>query len=271
MKFDMHCHVREGSIDSKVRLRQWIELLQAKGFGGMLITDHDSYRGYKYWKKHRDEMPDDFVVLKGIEYDTRDAGHFLVIMPSYVDMKLLKTRGMRVEMLTRLVHHFGGILGPAHPFGMKSSSAMFFKKLKTDPGIMENFDFVEGLNRCELPEANEKAQELAEAYGLPCIAGSDAHHSSEIGSVYTDFGRDITSTDDLIECIKAGDIREIGGKEREFQKKFRKRYWLATTVGFIVLNRTISLLHKPYRRDTAQSLGLYEMDMDGNNVDTTSE
>ena len=263
MKFDMHCHVREGSIDSHVRLKEWIAILQEKGFGGMLITDHDSYRGYKYWKRHREDFPEDFVVLKGIEYDTRDAGHFLVIMPDDVDLKLLKTRGMRIEMLTRLVHHYCGILGPAHPFGMRSSSAMFFKKLKQEPELMAHFDFVEGLNTCELPEANEKARELAETYDLPMIAGSDAHRAQYVGTAFTDFDREITCNNDLIAAIREGGIA-IGGKEREFLKKHKKRYWLATTLGFIALNRTLSLAHKPYRRRKAHKLGLYHMDKDGN-------
>lgn len=85
MKFDMHCHTREGSIDSHVAIREYITILKSRGFGGMLVTDHDSYRGYRYWEKHQDTMPDDFVVLKGIEYDTRDAGHFIVIMPDGVN------------------------------------------------------------------------------------------------------------------------------------------------------------------------------------------
>ena len=34
MKIDMH-----------------IQLLQSRGFGGLVITDHDTYNGYRYWKK----------------------------------------------------------------------------------------------------------------------------------------------------------------------------------------------------------------------------
>ena len=45
MKIDMHCHTSEGSIDSKVGIRRWIQLLQERGFDGMLVTDHDSYSG----------------------------------------------------------------------------------------------------------------------------------------------------------------------------------------------------------------------------------
>ena len=50
MKIDMHCHVHEGSIDSRVSLDEYITVLKEKGFDGMLITDHDSYHGYRHWK-----------------------------------------------------------------------------------------------------------------------------------------------------------------------------------------------------------------------------
>lgn len=43
MKIDMHCHTKEGSIDGKVPIDEYITLLKQKGFGGMLVTDHDSY------------------------------------------------------------------------------------------------------------------------------------------------------------------------------------------------------------------------------------
>ena len=85
MKIDMHCHVKEGSVDSKVSLEEYITLLKEKGFDGMLITDHNTYKGYRYWKEHiKGKKHTDFVVLKGIEYDTSDAGHIIVIMPGAV-------------------------------------------------------------------------------------------------------------------------------------------------------------------------------------------
>ena len=52
MKIDMHCHVKEGSIDSRVPMEEYIRLLKEKGFDGMVVTDHDTYNGYRYWKKH---------------------------------------------------------------------------------------------------------------------------------------------------------------------------------------------------------------------------
>ena len=112
MKIDMHCHVKEGSIDSRVGIEEYIEILKKKGFQGMVITDHDTYNGYRYWKENiKGKKHTDFVVLKGIEYDTRDAGHILVIMPEGVKIRLLEMRGMPLALLIDLVHRNGGVLG----------------------------------------------------------------------------------------------------------------------------------------------------------------
>ena len=116
MKLDMHCHVREGSVDSRVSLDEYITTLKKKGFDGMLITDHDTYHGYRHWKYHmKGKVHEDFVVLKGIEYDTLDAGHIICIMPEGVKMRLLEVKGLPVSVLIDFVHRHGGILGPAHP------------------------------------------------------------------------------------------------------------------------------------------------------------
>ena len=110
MKFDMHCHVKEGSIDSKVSLDEYITILKKHGFGGMLVTDHDTYKGYRHWKYDmKGKVHNDFVVLKGIEYDTRDAGHILIIMPEGVRMRLLELRGLPVSVLIDFVHRHGEI------------------------------------------------------------------------------------------------------------------------------------------------------------------
>ena len=175
MKIDMHCHVKEGSIDSRVGIEEYIEILKKKGFQGMVITDHDTYNGYRYWKENiKGKKHTDFVVLKGIEYDTRDAGHILVIMPEGVKIRLLEMRGMPLALLIDLVHRNGGVLGPAHPCGEKYMSFTHARKFYQSPEIIKRFDFVEGFNSCETTESNAGAMKLAKKYGKKVIAFAGA-------------------------------------------------------------------------------------------------
>ena len=208
MKFDMHCHTKEGSIDAKVPIEEYIGLLKEQGFGGMLITDHDSYKGYRAWyktvkgKKHRD-----FVVLRGIEYDTRNGGHILVILPEGVHLPILEFRGMPVQLLIRMVHHYGGILGPAHPFGERHMSFVttqwaIKKRRRGMDKILKQFDFIEIYNACESEERNAKAEKLAKRYEKPGFGGSDSHKPDCVGTGYTILPDWIRRESDLIRYVK---------------------------------------------------------------------
>lgn len=57
MRFDMHCHTKEGSLDGKVRLADFVEQLKSRGYQGMLVTDHNSYNAYRYYKNIRMILP----------------------------------------------------------------------------------------------------------------------------------------------------------------------------------------------------------------------
>lgn len=203
MKYDMHCHTKEGSLDGKVPVAEFISILKEKGFAGMLISDHDSYNGYRCWKKQRGEARDeDFLVLKGVEYDTIDAGHILVIMPEGVKLKILELRGLPVQFLIDIVHKNGGILGPAHPCGEKYLSITNTRKHRNQLAVMDRFDFLEGFNACESEESNARAMEIAAEHGLPVFGGSDAHKRDCIGLGYTEFKEDISCESDLIRLLQ---------------------------------------------------------------------
>ncbi|MCM1189554.1 MAG: CehA/McbA family metallohydrolase [bacterium] len=203
MKFDMHCHTKEGSLDGKVPVEEFIDILRRKGFDGMLISDHNSYNGYRYWQKHiKGRRFKDFTVLKGIEYDTIDAGHILVIMPEHVKLRILELRGLPVQFLIDIVHSAGGILGPAHPCGEKYLSITNTRKHRNQLAVMDRFDFIEGFNACEEPQSNRRAREIAECYGKPVFGGSDAHKADCIGLGATEFAGKITCESDLIALVK---------------------------------------------------------------------
>ncbi len=205
MRFDMHCHTKEGSIDAKLPIEEYIKILISKGFDGMLVSDHDSYSGYEFYKKTGlDEKYPDFVVLKGVEYDTLDAGHILCILPNHISLKILEIKGMPVRLLIDIVHHHGGILGPAHPYGIRYQSFINTIKQHKQMTFMKEFDFVERYNACEDPDSNHKADYLARTYGLPGFGGSDAHRANCAGLAHTDFPDRafINSNNDLIKFIK---------------------------------------------------------------------
>ncbi len=211
MKIDMHCHTKEGSLDGKIPIAQYIALLKEHGIQGMLVSDHNSYGGYRHWKNHKKDMPSDFVVLKGIEYDTIDAGHILVILPTGVKVPLLELRGMTVSLLIDIVHRHGGILGPAHPCGEKFMSLTNNRKFRKQKSMLERFDFVETFNSCEPESSNEGAALLAAAYGKPGTGGSDSHRPDCVGTAYTAFSSQIRSETDLIDYIRSGGVTVPGG------------------------------------------------------------
>ena len=212
MKIDMHCHVKEGSIDSRVGIEEYIEILKKKGFQGMVITDHDTYNGYRYWKENiKGKKHTDFVVLKGIEYDTRDAGHILVIMPEGVKIRLLEMRGMPLALLIDLVHRNGGVLGPAHPCGEKYMSFTHARKFYQSPEIIKRFDFVEGFNSCETTESNAGAMKLAKKYGKLTTGGRDSHKSECVGRGYTILPEPVSCETELISLIHKKTPLKTGG------------------------------------------------------------
>lgn len=247
MKLDMHCHVKEGSIDSKVSLDEYISKLKECGFDGMLITDHDTYKGYRHWKyKMKGKVHEDFVVFKGIEYDTRDGGHILCIMPEGVKMRLLELRGMSVSVLIDFVHRHGGILGPAHPCGEKYMSFAQTKKYYVSPEIIKRFDFIEAFNACEPDSSNMGALKLAERYKKPGIGGSDSHKLDCVGKGYTILPEFVTCETELISLIRRKVPIEAGGtlytrttKERigKASKLLTYSFWIYNKGGAILKGR----------------------------------
>lgn len=247
MKFDMHCHTREGSLDGKVPIEEFIDILRRKGFDGMLVSDHNSYKGYRYWEENiKGRRFRNFVVLKGIEYDTIDAGHILVIMPEHVKLRILELRGLPVQFLIDIVHANGGILGPAHPCGEKYLSITNTRKHRNRLAVMERFDFIEGFNACEDPSSNRRAQEIAEAWLKPVFGGSDAHREDCIGLGATEFQGEIACESDLIALIrkKGREACTCGGSyyDRTMKNKVGRANCLLVQ-SFWFYNRFGSMMH----------------------------
>ena len=241
----MHCHTKEGSLDGKIMIEEYIRRLKDMGFGGMLVSDHNSYDGYREWKNSiKGKAYTDFVVLKGVEYDTLDCGHMLIIMPVGMKFRILEMRGVPIVALINLVHHYGGIIGPAHPYGEKYLSVVTTRERKQkyskrgNQKLIEQFDFIEIYNACERQEVNLSAEKLALKYRCPGFGGSDAHKLECIGKGWTDLPDFIRNENDLIAYIKERPHICCGGSfyESTFREKLGK--WNIFRVdGFFIFNK----------------------------------
>ena len=250
MKYDLHCHTKEGSVDAKFSIFDFARKLKGLGYDGMLITDHNSYAGYRAYidaPEKREDL-DDFTVLKGIEYDSADGGHVLIILPEGVELPVLEIRGMGFKRLAKLVHKNGGIIGAAHPYGTGYFAIANTWLYKKDPSIMEEFDFVEAYNSGLKRWRNRKARALALEWDKPMTAGSDTHTDLVAGTAYTKTEEKIKTTDDLISYIKNKKAtRPIGVVYPGILKKGNPSTIQLGIWGYFLWNKTLALVNLPAR------------------------
>lgn len=211
MKIDIHCHSKEGSPDSLVSIKKTIEKLIEEGYDGMVTTDHNSYGGYNAIKDNYDN----FKVFKGVEYDTSDAGHMIIILPDTADDKEVFThKGMKVKDTIKIVRSLDGIIGPAHPFDYYKLGILNNNRWIKNQDVIKKFDFIETFNSCGSKLGNQKANLLAKLYNKPGLGGSDSHRQNSIGQGYTLIPGEIESEVDLINAIKSSGFEDTktGGK-----------------------------------------------------------
>lgn len=241
----MHVHTAEGSVDGKVSIFDTVDKLKMLGFNGMIVTDHNSYKGYEAWEK---SGRTDFIVIKGIEYDTADAGHILVVVPDDADTEIFTLRGLKVTTLIDIVHKMNGILGPAHPYEYKRLGIGNNPKWFNRMNIFDEFDFIEGFNSCCGEMGNFFAQSTAKRFKKPCTAGSDSHRIDCVGMARTIFNRDITNTCDLIDAVKHNGIGEATGDYFESSLVKHRKAFSIGLYGFYAFNKAVSLLKSHKRK-----------------------
>ena len=206
MLIDLHTHTDPLSHDSLVSPDQLIELAKGTGLEGICLTEHDFF--WEPDKAHALRRRHNFLVIPGIEVNTED-GHILVFgLDGYV-------YGMhRMRELATLVDQAGGVMVAAHPYRRQLPFELRHEgdwsealgRAASNPAY-PLVAAMETHNGRGTPRENAFALELSQRLGLPQAAGSDAHTSSDVGACATQFDREISGLDDLIEELKAGRIR----------------------------------------------------------------
>ncbi len=189
---DLHVHT-DVSPCGQQSIEECLQRAREIGLHVLCITDHFSTEILSELEDVSSPKP---LVLVGMEYSTKE-GDFLLFAPPKVPYF---PRGLPAEEVFSEIHRLGGVVIWAHPFrwGRIPDERLLEKGL---------VDAIEVLNGRTSPLENEKARALAEAFGFPKVAGSDAHLADELGTVANVSSSEINSLEDLIETLKKGRLK----------------------------------------------------------------
>jgi predicted metal-dependent phosphoesterase TrpH len=165
MKLLLHIH-SNASFDSQSSPRAIAAEAARLGAQAVAVTDHDTIAGSLALAKAAPGLQ----CIAGAEYKT-DCGDIIGLFLN----SEIKER--RAEDVVAAIHAQGGIVILPHPW----HSHTHVKKLARMVDAIEVWN-----SRCS-PEANAKAQILAEETGCSQVAGSDAHFISEMSNALMEF------------------------------------------------------------------------------------
>ena len=184
---DLHIHTTY-SFDSTIQPKTLVEKLVAHSFIKVAaVTDHDTVEGLSFTQKLAAAYPD-ILIIPGVEISTPQG-----------DIIILGTEEMPpkpwiVEEVVDFAHDRDCVSIVAHPYREYGLG---------DLAMNYKFDAVEILNGVSSPSANKLARNLAKLMGLPGVAGSDAHQSSELCTVYTEVQASL-DIDEILKALKKG-------------------------------------------------------------------
>ena len=199
---DLHTHTRFGSNCSYMEPRQLVQKAREVGLDAVCITEHNAP-----WEEDALQAlaaEGDMTVLGGAEVST-ELGDVLVFG---VSNSLLP--GRRIDDLRRLVDQAGGVMIAAHPFRWYSLpwAVREVDQAARQP-IFQVVDAAEAFNGLSLQGEAEFACRVLERLHLRGVGGSDAHVPFSVGRCFTQFGREISSIEELLAELKAGRFRAV--------------------------------------------------------------
>ncbi len=215
VKADFHIHTLH-SCDSLSRVEDVLSAALAKGLDAIAITDHNGIAGALEAAKLAKEKRMLLQIIIGEEVAT-DRGDLLV----YFVKKKIKP-GPLADVLSE-VKRQGAICCAAHPYDF-ARHGIALEKLSARE--LDAIDAIEAFNaRVSLPSQNASALLFAQKSNKPFLAGSDAHHPSEVGGAYVEFSLPHDKGLDKREVLSAK--RTIGGKRSSPLVHFFSRYAVA--------------------------------------------
>jgi len=204
VKADLHVHTIY-SHDSLITPKDLVFYAKKSGLTAIAITDHDTIEGALKIAKETD-----FLIIPGIEVSSRN-GHIVGL-----NLQEPVEKGLSADETVDKIHEAGGLAVACHPFALFKGSLGKHTSAK--------FDAIETINASAFPfnRSVRKAQEIADCFGLPCVAGTDAHYGPAIGYAYTLIDAEPT-VDAIVRAIANGQCKPFG-KPMPLTLKCEKQY-----------------------------------------------
>ena len=223
-KYDLHMHSYPCSVGGSP-IRDHIDALIAKGYSGMVVTNHffrgnndidktlpwaefvDAYwQDYLYGLEHARTL--DFDLLFGLEEHV--GGGLEILLYGITGEQIAahpELATCEVEEYVDVIHSLGGLVYQAHPFRLR--------RYIPTPGplaCLDKLDGIEVYNAGNTPDQNESAQKLADDLGLACVAGSDGHGTQNAGRSGIAVAERIHTNEDLLRVLRSRDYTILRNK-----------------------------------------------------------
>jgi len=191
LKIDIHVHTSHS--DSRSSVREVIEEARRKGLDGLAITDHKTLRGAREALNLRHNL----LIIPGEEIKTKK-GDLLAL-----GIRREVPEGLDAVEAIDQIHGQGGLVVVPHP-----TVPLFAKFTKEDLGRLQ-LDGLEVFSAITpFPwRYARKNMKLAQALGLPMVAGSDSHNCKTVGDAYTVVETEKKDLDSVLRAIKEGETR----------------------------------------------------------------
>jgi len=192
IRADLHVHTSY-SLDGRIRLDGLIRRVQELGIGAVAVTDHNTITGAL---RLRDRNPP-FKVIVGEEVAAVGGEIIGLFLKERVKPR------MSFEETVAAIREQGGLVYLPHPVSRLVPSKVKASLLEK---ALEASDIVEVVNgRTMFRSDQRRAAELAERYGKPTAAGSDAHVMSDLGNCWTEM-EDFECPRDFLDKLKTAKL-----------------------------------------------------------------
>jgi predicted metal-dependent phosphoesterase TrpH len=212
MILDLHLH-SEASDDSRAPVEAYLKILQRKReerpLDGIVLTEHRQFDPTRDYRALEDRYG--MLILTAAEIET-DYGHVLVygVNPDILARFDFADVRLPAQDVVTEVFRMGGVALPCHPGRPTVGLCAHYETRGPLDGVIA----VEALNGGSKKGEDDRVRALMEQYGYAGYGGSDSHLVSFVGTVATEFDRDIRSIDDLVEELRAGRCRAVDFRRR---------------------------------------------------------